>query len=221
MYALEDVAAELGLSYGALRDRLRALSGLIEPHINRGKKGKIFLDNNGLYVLRRMVELERSGLSIADSAQAVRKELALEARTQKDSQETPSADYAQAADKDAAVWQLVEQLRSENAFLKEQIAAKDQLILRFQELLESRLPGEVTAREVSEDSGIEYLRRVVERQRAEIEELRRTLYRLRRPWWQRLFGSPPASSTGSTGGRGRTHPREGRDVLSQEPLQNS
>ena len=219
MHALEEVAAELGLSYGALRDRLRALSGLIEPHINRGKKGKIFLDNNGLYVLRRLVELERSGLSIADSAQAVRKELALESKKQKESQESPSANYPQTADKEAAVWQLVEQLRGENAFLKEQIAAKDQLVLRLQELLESRLPGEVTARsEASEEAGMEYLRRIVERQRAEIEELRRALYQLRMPWWRRLFGPSPAPS--AVGRVGSRNP-EGQDGLSQERLRTS
>jgi len=208
MHALEDVAAELGLSYGALRDRLRALSGLLEPHINRGKKGKIFLDNNGLYVLRRLVELERSGLSIADSAQTVRKELALKENYKNSTEESSSAGYPQSVDREATVWQLVEQLRSENAFLKEQISAKDQLILRLQELLGNRLPGEVTPQreELSEKGALDYLRRVVERQREEIEQLRRTLYHLRLPWWRRLIMPPAEAST-----RSRSQASEGQD----------
>ena len=134
MYTLEEAAERLGLGYGALRDRLRALSGLLEPYITRGKKGKIFLNENGLYVLQRMRELEREGFSIADSAQAVSKELALKQKDHSESGNGDSTASSQTVDRVSAAWQLVEQLKEENAFLKQQIAMKDEQISRLLQL---------------------------------------------------------------------------------------
>ena len=124
----------MGIGYGALRDRLRALSGLLEPYITRGKKGKIFLNENGLYVLQRMRELERAGLSIADSAQAVRKELALKRKDPLELENIEATTSPQTADRESIAWQLVEQLKEENAFLKQQIAMKDEQIERLLQL---------------------------------------------------------------------------------------
>lgn len=197
MYTLEEGADRLGIGYGALRDRLRALNGLLDPYMSRGKKGKILVDENGLHVLRRMLELERSGMSIADSAQAVRKEMALGQDASVGQIRSPSTDSAQSADELSAVWQLVEQLRDENTFLKQQISMKDDQILRLQELFQNRLPGEVTKPQVEESDTVQYLKQLAERQRDEIASLRQTLDGLKRPWWRRILSPKPVPQEGS------------------------
>jgi DNA-binding transcriptional MerR regulator len=138
MYTLEEAAERLGIGYGALRDRLRALSGLFDPYMSRGKKGKIFLNENGLYILQRMRELEQAGLSITDSARAVRKELALKRNNPIEIEKEDPATFPQIEDRESTAWKLVEQLKEENAFLKQQIAMKDEQISR---LLQLALPG--------------------------------------------------------------------------------
>jgi molybdenum-dependent DNA-binding transcriptional regulator ModE len=134
MYTLEEAAQRLGIGYGALRDRLRALNESLEPYISRGKRGKLLLNENGLYVLQRMRELEKAGFSIADSAQAVRQELALRSKDAEEVSDSAPTNSAQAVDNLSAAWQLVEQLRQENAFLKEQISLKDEQINRLLQL---------------------------------------------------------------------------------------
>lgn len=180
MHTLEEVAESLAISYGALRDRLRALDGILDEHMSRGKKGKIFIDDNGLFVLRRLRELEQDGYSIAESAQLVNKELAVRDEYREEKGHNGASTYPQAAGDDAATGKLVDYLESENAFLKDQIAMKDQQITQLQEIVQNRLPGEV-AESADPNETVEYMRRVIDRQRQEID-------RLRQPWWRRLFG---------------------------------
>jgi len=76
MHSLEELTKELNLTYNQLRHRLRLLGTAISQHLSKGKKGKILISNNGLIILRKMIELERDGRSIEAAAQAVIEELA-------------------------------------------------------------------------------------------------------------------------------------------------
>lgn len=197
MRTLEEVAESLEISYGALRDRLRALDGIIDEHMSRGKKGKLFIADNGLFVLRRLRELEQDGYSISESAQIVNKEMAVHDEYQEEKGHNGAPNYPQSASDDAATGKLVDYLESENAFLKEQIAMKDQQITQLQEIVQNRLPGEV-AEKPDQQETVEYMRRMIERQRQEIN-------RLRQPWWRRIFGGPGNSPEPRDGSERSAH----------------
>lgn len=63
MYALADLERMTGLTENQLRDRLSLLSPIVGDDLQRGSRGKILVGDRTLAALRRMVELEREGLS--------------------------------------------------------------------------------------------------------------------------------------------------------------
>lgn len=186
MFTLEEVAETLGIGYGALRDRLRALGGQLNPYLSRGKKGKILIDQNGLSVLRRMLELERSGMSIADCAQTVGKEMGLKQEEVDPELLFESTNRPQAASIDPTVMQLIEQLKAENEFLRSQINTKDDQLTRMQDLMQNRLTGEVSGQKVTEKDTVRYLLSLAEKQNQELAELKGIVERSRKPWWSRI-----------------------------------
>lgn len=63
MYALADLERMTGLTENQLRDRLSLLSPIVGDDLQRGSRGKILVGDRTLAALRRMIELEREGLS--------------------------------------------------------------------------------------------------------------------------------------------------------------
>lgn len=63
MYALADLERMTGLTENQLRDRLNLLSPIVGDDLQRGSRGKILVGDRTLAALKRMIELEREGLS--------------------------------------------------------------------------------------------------------------------------------------------------------------
>lgn len=63
MYAISDLEKNTGLTENQIRDRLGLLSPMVGNDIHRGARGKILVGDRVLATLKRMVELEREGLS--------------------------------------------------------------------------------------------------------------------------------------------------------------
>jgi hypothetical protein len=63
MYTISDLERSTGLTENQIRDRLGLLSPILGDDIHRGARGKILVGDRVLATLRRLVELEREGLS--------------------------------------------------------------------------------------------------------------------------------------------------------------
>ena len=63
VYGITDLEKAVGFTVNQLRDRLDLLSPIFAEDLQRGKRGKILVGDKILAALRRMVELERDGLS--------------------------------------------------------------------------------------------------------------------------------------------------------------
>lgn len=75
MQPIGDLARVLGQSKRALHRRVAALGAVIAPHLANGKNGATIVDDSGIAILQRCLELERDGLSIAEAAHRVKEEL--------------------------------------------------------------------------------------------------------------------------------------------------
>jgi hypothetical protein len=75
MYDLHDLKRLTGLTENQLRDRLGLLTPIMGDDLHRGARGKILVGDRMLAALRRMVELEREGLSPKVAQGEVLKEL--------------------------------------------------------------------------------------------------------------------------------------------------
>lgn len=63
MYTIADLQRITGYSPDQVRDRLRSLQPVLGEHVHRGSRGKVLVGDAVVASLRRMVELEGSGLS--------------------------------------------------------------------------------------------------------------------------------------------------------------
>ena len=75
MYALPDLEKATGYTTDQLRDRLRLLQPILGESFHKGSRGKVLVSDGVLTALRRMVELERDGLSAKVAAGEVVKKL--------------------------------------------------------------------------------------------------------------------------------------------------
>lgn len=96
MATLDDIAKNLGLSKHAVRLRIDALNGILDPHISRGAKNKLILTDEALVVLRRLEELHHTEkLPIRQAAARVRGELEEKSDTEPDLSLAIKAEYLQ------------------------------------------------------------------------------------------------------------------------------
>lgn len=176
---IDQLKESLGLSsVNEARNRLNAVRDLLEPYIRRGEKNRLLLESEGVGLLRKLVDLEKTGLSLTQAERQLRKELNSGAIKQDQAvNQTPQ---------DGATERLIHHLEEQIAIKDRQLEEKDQQIRRLQEILQNRLPGQKAPVTAAEQDPLEYLRLLVEKQREEIEGLRRLL-EARRPWWQRLW----------------------------------
>lgn len=187
MHDVKFLSDHFRLSERAINRRLAALQTALgsnsAPYLTRGKVDKYLVSDNGLVLLNRMLELERSGLTIEEAARRVQIEMGDEgSNLQWYSEKSPtpkSADSRQASD------ELIAMLHETIDLLKSQIVQKDKQIERLQDLLQNRLPGQV---EATEETDIHYLKQIIQTQREEIEALRNLLEEMRIPWWRKLIG---------------------------------
>lgn len=181
---IEELKDSLGLSsVNEARNRLNAIRDLLEPFILRGEKNKLLLSSEGVGLLRKLVDLEKTGLSLVQAEKKLREELNSGAikHTQPEDQ-TPA---------EGAVERLIRHLEEQIQIKDRQLEEKDRQIERLQELLQNRLPGEKAP--IIGDP-LEYLRLTIEKQREEIERLRELLEERVTspplPLWRRLLRFP-------------------------------
>jgi len=185
MYTIQDLMQILGLTEDQIRDRLAQFGPILRPHLRRGARNRILLNHSGLEILRRALELEKSGRTLAEVQDLLREELA-----QKPAEQPQSLEYE-------LLTKLLETKEKEIHRLEEQLREKDKQIESLHQILHGRLPGEVPSQPLKREKEelIAYLKRVIEAQRLQIETLHLTVEQLRRPWWKRLLP------------RSRPHPR--------------
>jgi hypothetical protein len=71
MFTYQDLAGRYGLSYKQVRDRMTALGPQIEPFVEEGKKNTKLVNNSGLAIFDRLVQIERDDKLTIKAASAV------------------------------------------------------------------------------------------------------------------------------------------------------
>ncbi len=176
---IEELKGSLGLaSVNEARNRFNAIRDLLQPYMGRGDKNKILIGSEGVGLLRRLVDLEKSGLNLAQAEQELRRQL-----------KVGSVEQRQPVDQTGGITteKLIGYLEQQLAIKDRQLEEKDKQIARLQDIIQNRLPGEVSTQAVKEEDTMQYLRQLVQGQREEIERLRSLIEELRRPWWRRIF----------------------------------
>lgn len=102
--------------------------GDLRQFIQRGDKNKIFVDNNGLEVFKRIKALEDSGKIMDDALNIVKQEISHQPEMTTTRHNNDSG-------------KLVETLENQIEFLISQMNIKDREISRLQEVIETRLPA--------------------------------------------------------------------------------
>lgn len=147
MHSIEDLVRYLGLSEYQIRARLREIGAVLEDHIYRGKKNRILIDDTGLKILERLRQLENEGLSVADSVQKIKEEMAelasinvqnATSATPKEPQTVPQT--TSQTELIAVYKQMIDTLNQRIESLERQLQKKDEQIDRLQDLLQNRLP---------------------------------------------------------------------------------
>jgi len=60
MVTLDDIAKKLRISKRAVRQRIDALNGILDPHISRGARNQLIFTDEALVVLRRLEEIHHT-----------------------------------------------------------------------------------------------------------------------------------------------------------------
>ena len=107
-YALPDLEKATGYTTDQLRDRLRLLQPILGESFYKGARGKVLVGDPILAALRRMVELERDGLSARVAVGEVAKELA-----SGDGNGSGTVGYGQPAAVEAVLREMIEELRGQ------------------------------------------------------------------------------------------------------------
>lgn len=123
MYGIADLERMTGLTENQLRDRLSLLSTIIGDDLQRGSRGKILVGDRALAALRRMIELEREGLSPKVAQSRIMAELA---------QPHPNGESTM-----GDLWRRL--LEEKDARIADLQAERDRL-LRLLEELQARIP---------------------------------------------------------------------------------
>jgi len=176
---IEELKDSLGLaSVNEARNRFNAIRDLLQPYMGRGDKNKILIGSEGVGLLRRLVDLEKTGLNLAQAEQELRRQLKF-----------GSAEQRQPVDQTngLTVEKLISYLEQQIAIKDRQLEEKDKQIARLQDIIQNRLPGEVSKQAVEEKGTLAYLQQLVQSQREEIERLRSLIEEIQRPWWRRIF----------------------------------
>ena len=125
MLTIKDLADSLGLSTSQVRRRLSALNGLIDNHTQRGQNQKILVDSGGLELLKRLESLRSEGLSTRQAVDSIKDELG---KGDTEKRREPN-------EKEKLLREQIDQLQSENQYLRKKLDEKDQQIQHL-------LPGE-------------------------------------------------------------------------------
>lgn len=143
MLTVKDLTDALGLSKYQVRRRIKALDGIIDDHIKRGKKSKLLVNSSGLELLRTLEDLCREGKTIDEAVQEIREDMGESEPSAGDVEDSVVQREPQREglieEKDARIEELKEQLE----YLRAQIDRKEKQLEEKEEQLERLLPGKV------------------------------------------------------------------------------
>jgi len=129
-YSIKDLAEMLSLSERQVNIRIDHLGTLLDGHIRRGSRGKRMLDQNGLILLKKLVQIEKDlGLSSKLAVEQVRKEL-------EKTDGNGDRDHVEVGQTDVMVAMLKETID----MLNRELEAKEREIERLHDLLNRQLP---------------------------------------------------------------------------------
>ena len=129
-YSIKDLAEMLSLSERQVNIRIDHLGTLLDGHMRRGSRGKRMLDQNGLILLKKLVQIEKDmGLSSKLAVEQVRGEL-------ERADEKSDRDYVEVGQSDV----MVAMLRETIDMLNRELEAKEREIERLHDLLNRQLP---------------------------------------------------------------------------------
>lgn len=155
MHTLADLTKRYGLSDRSLRRRLTALRPEIDPYIHRGPRNAIILTDNGLVIMDRLIDLERSaGLGLTSAAAQVKVDIltAVSEATTIAEERPNSAEVATADLKDELIVELrarIEEQADRITSLERQLEERGREIERLHDLLNRILPGVAEAEGVT------------------------------------------------------------------------
>lgn len=132
MHSVEDLKDALGLTDSQVRTRLDALEGLDGDLLQKGKKNKKLLTDNGLVIMKRVRELEEQGLQIREAMKEVKEEIG-EGDGLEKGKGKPNQSYS------IPRQELPQTVERHIDFLEDQVQRKDEQIKNLQARLEKSM----------------------------------------------------------------------------------
>lgn len=127
MHDISELQGILNLTEDKIRYRIAKLGIPFRKYITSGVNNKLLIDDNGLKILQRVVDLEKGGRSVSEAIANVQSELDFDSH--KPSEAPPDM-----------LTKLIEHLEASIASLERQLEAKDREIERLHDLLNRQLP---------------------------------------------------------------------------------
>lgn len=114
MLTRAQIAKKYGISERQVRYRLTQLDGLVDKHIVTDEGGHVALDNDGLAIFDRLMQLGADGLSLATAVSRLRSEL-------ENPQENGVNKTVNSCPGCTAKDELIEELREQNRWLRDRV----------------------------------------------------------------------------------------------------
>ena len=107
LYSIDDLTDMLGAKYDPLYNRVKRLDQQFEDVTARGKQNKIMVTDNGLALLRRLLDLEDDGATIESGIKDIEQEM----ETEDDTEDIQTDLRAELNRKEDRIKELEEQVR--------------------------------------------------------------------------------------------------------------
>jgi len=142
MLSVSDLTDILGLSDSAVRRRIEALNGVIDPYIKRGKQNKLLIDSSGLNVLRRLEGLREEGKTIDEAVAEIEEETGEIGRDEATGNtEELTGKHRETSDREALLREQIDQLKDQVKYLRNQVEKKDNKLEEKEKQLQKLLTG--------------------------------------------------------------------------------
>ena len=127
MFKISDISDKHGLSKRQVRYRLTQLDNLLEGHVSTGKNQAKLIDDYGISLFDRLMELENNGRTTSAAVNKIKTEI----EDNEESKKEEKVDTESVREREAVVEQLearIDDLKQHNRELKAQLESKDQQI---------------------------------------------------------------------------------------------
>lgn len=134
MHSIKQLMEILGLTENQIRDRIRALGPEFERYTRHGAHNRLLINNNGLELLKRLTDLEQSGLTVTDAAQQINHEIGVETTHKLTESEAESG----------VATRYIDHLEQELERRDKEIERLHEEIARLHDMLNRQLPGKIS-----------------------------------------------------------------------------